>query len=97
MEERQNGHDFWNHLLSFMNDLGFQYSRADPDAWFRLAKRGGEEYDVYILLYTNNYLVIFNQAGLILRNEIGKCFVLKEQSIGPPKHVGTRIDAQEEV
>ena len=65
-----------------MNHLGFQSSRADPDVWFRLAKRGEEEYYEYILLYTDDCLMISDQAELILRNEIGKCFVLKQESIG---------------
>ena len=29
--------------------------------------------------------MISDQAESILRNEIGKCFILKEESIGPPE------------
>ena len=39
----------------------------------------------YLLLYTDDTLVISTNAKQILRGEIGKCFQLKEESIGPLK------------
>jgi hypothetical protein len=39
----------------------------------------------YVLLYTDDTLVISENAEAILRNEIGRYFELKEESIGPPK------------
>ena len=47
-------------------------------------KDGGEEYYEYVLLHTDDALVISHKAESILRNEIGKYFGLKEESIGPP-------------
>ena len=76
-----------------MGWLGFTSSRADPDVWFRLSKRSsGEEYYKYVLLYVNDVLVISEKAEAVLRKEIGKDWVLKEESIGPPsKYLGGKL------
>ena len=39
----------------------------------------------YVLLYTDDTLVISENPEIILRNELGKYFELKEESIGPHK------------
>ena len=68
-----------------MARLGFTSSRADPDVWSRLSTRStGEVYYEYVLLYVDGVLVISEQAESVLRKEIGKYWVLKEESIGPP-------------
>ena len=87
------GRDFWHHLRECMGRLGFTSSRADPDVWFRLSKRStGEEYYEYVLLYVNDVLVISEKAVAVLRKEIGKDWVLKEDSIGPPsKYLGGKL------
>ena len=76
-----------------MGQLGFTSSRADPDVWFRLSKRStGEDYYEYVLLYVNDVLVISEKAEQVLRKEIGKYWVLKEESIGPPsKYLGVKL------
>jgi hypothetical protein len=44
------------------------------------------------LLYVNNVLVISKNAGTVLRKEIGKHFVLQEESIGPPsQYLGCKL------
>ena len=80
------GRDFWLHLRSCMNKLGFTSSRADPDVWLRKAKRkeSGEKYYEYVLLYCDDCLVISDNAEKVLREEIGQHFVLSERSIGDP-------------
>jgi hypothetical protein len=46
----------------------------------------------YVLLYTDDALVISENAERILRTEIGRYFELKEESIGPPKiYLGGRL------
>ena len=87
------GADFWHHLRSCMNHLGFTSSRADPDVWFRRAKRTtGEEYYEYVLLYVDDVLVISERAEQVLRKEIGQQFVLKEESIGKPtQYLGGKL------
>lgn len=54
---------------------GFKYCQADPDrtkVW------------EYVLLYVDDCLIISSRAENTLRNEIGKFFELKEESIRPP-------------
>ena len=80
------GRDFRNHLRHCMQHLGFMSCLADPDVWYRPAiKSDGTEYYEYVLLYTDDTLVISERAENVLRSEIGKYFELKEESIGPPK------------
>ena len=76
-----------------MKHLGFQSCLADPDVWMRPAIKGdGSEYYEYVLLYTDDALVISDNAESILRNEIGRYFELKEESIGAPKlYLGGRM------
>ena len=80
------GRDFRNHLRSCMHFLNFKSCPADPDVWMRPAIKsdGSTCYD-YVLLYTDDVLVASENAESILRNEIGRYFELKEESIGPPK------------
>jgi hypothetical protein len=80
------GADFRNHLRSCMRHLDFVSCPADPDVWMRPAKHSdGSEYYEYILLYTDDALVISEQPEKVLRMELGRYFELKEESIGPPK------------
>jgi hypothetical protein len=87
------GGDFWHHLRDCMGQLGFSSSRADPDVWLRLSKQSTrEEYFEYVLLYVDNVLVTSKNAGTLLRKEIGQCFVLREESIGPPsQYLGGKL------
>lgn len=80
------GRDFRNHLRSCMHHLGFKSCPADPDVWMRPAIKadGSACYD-FILLYTDDTLVVSENAEVILRTELGRYFELKEESIGPPK------------
>ena len=47
-------------------------------------KDDGSPYYEYVLLYVDDVLVISEQGEHVLRNEIGKYFEMKEESIGPP-------------
>ena len=78
--------DFRNHLRSCMRHLDFVSCPADPDICMRPAmKNDGFLYYEYILLYTDDALVISENAESILRKETGRYFELKEKSIGPLK------------
>jgi hypothetical protein len=80
------GKDFRNHLGSCMRHLDFVLCPADPDAWMRPAKcSDGSEHYEHILLHTDDALVISENAEQVLRNELGRCFTLKQESIGLPK------------
>ena len=79
------GRDFWEHLRSCMQFLNFQSCKADPNVWMWCAvKSDGGEYWEYVLLYCDDVLVISEHGEATLRNEIGKYFELKEESIGLP-------------
>jgi hypothetical protein len=87
------GKDFRNHLRECMRHLDFSSCPADPDVWLRPSMKadGSTCYD-YVLLYTDDALVISEGAEDILRREVGKYFELKEESIGPPKiYLGGKV------
>ena len=48
-------------------------------------KFNGTYYYEFILLYTNNALVISENAKQVLRKDLGRYFELKGKSIGTPK------------
>ena len=69
-----------------MRHLDFVSCPADPDVWMRPAKKSdGSEYYEYILLYTDDALAIGENSERVLRQELGRYFLLKEESVGPPK------------
>ena len=47
-------------------------------------KSDGMAYWEYVLLYTDDTLVISENGERVLHEELGKYFELKEESIGPP-------------
>ena len=80
------GRDFRNHLRSCMHHLQFASCPADPDVWMRPAKKAdGSEYYEYILLYTDDALSVGETPEKTLRDDLGRFFELKEESVGPPK------------
>ena len=90
---KSSGADFWKHLRDCMTHLGFTSCKADPDIWMREAQRDdGTPYWEYVLLYVDDALCISNNAEKVLREEIGKYFVLKPGSVGPPKiYLGNKV------
>ena len=68
-----------------MRHLDFTSCLSDPDVWMRPAKKtDSTSYYEYILLYTDDVLVISQHAEETLK-ELGRYFELKEESIVPPK------------
>ena len=69
-----------------MRDLYFSSCPVHPDVCMRPAKpSNGTDYYEFILLYTNDKLVISENADQVLHKDLGRYFELKEKSIGPPK------------
>ena len=68
-----------------MSHIGFKSCPADPDVWMRPAEKADSSpnYEC-VLLYVDNTLVISENAEKILREEIGRYFELKEESVGHP-------------
>ena len=77
---------FRNHLRSCTRNFDFECFPADPYIWMRPAmKADGTSYYGYILLYTDDVIVISEDAEEILRNKLNKYFELKPISIGLTK------------
>ena len=76
-----------------MQELGFTSCKADPDVWFRSSvRKDGTRYYQYVLLYTDDILVIMEQPEKFLRQEFGNLFYLKEKSIGTPsQYLGNKV------
>ena len=75
-----------------MEMLNYKSCLADPDLWMREAKNSnGEDYYEYVLLYTNDALVVSEQPQECLL-EIDKYFLMKKGSIGTPRiYLGGKI------
>jgi hypothetical protein len=69
-----------------MDHLSFKPCLADPDVWMHPATKsnGVKHWEYALVLYTDDTLVISERGEDILRQEIGRYFELKEESIGPP-------------
>ena len=68
-----------------MDFLGFKSKVGDPDVCILPAtKQDGTEVYEYVLLYTDDCLVVSENTESIFKNEIGRYFELKPDSIGPP-------------
>jgi hypothetical protein len=48
-------------------------------------KADGSEYYEYVLLYTDDLLVISENGEKLIRDHVGKYFEIKDKSVGPPK------------
>eukprot|EP00957_Ditylum_brightwellii_P176724 13460682-Ditylum_brightwellii.AAC.2 len=84
--EKLAGKDFYNHLRECIRHLGFVACPADPDVWMGPAiHNNGSKYYEYILLYTDDTLIIGEHSKKLLCQGIGNNFQLKEESAGPPK------------
>ena len=79
------GKDFRYLLLSCMCHLDFASRPVDPDVWMTPIKRSdGPDCYEYALLYTDDTLVIIENAEQVLQNEHCRYFTLIEESIRLP-------------
>ena len=68
-----------------MEHIGFKSKGGDPDVWVRpVVRKDGSQLYEYVLLYTDDCLVVSDNAESIMKDEIGKYFELKPESIGLP-------------
>ena len=76
-----------------MESLDFLSCKADPDVWMRAAEKSdGTTYYEYVLLYTDDMLVVSEDPESFIRKEIGEIFTVKEKSIGPPsQYLGNKV------
>ena len=87
------GADYWRHVRRAMEEMQFESCKADPDVWIRPGvKADGTQYYEYVLLYTDDLLVIMEEPERFIREEIGERFTIKEKSIGPPsQYLGNKV------
>jgi len=53
--------------------MGFKSCKIDPDLWMcHGTKDNGTKYWSYVLLYVDDILVIIEEPGLFIRDELGK-------------------------
>ena len=82
---KSTGRDFKNQLRLCMKHLDFVSFPTDADIWMRFSKsNSGSQYYEYIILYTDDALVISENRELTLRTDLGHYFELKEIPICPP-------------
>ena len=64
---KSSGAAFCAHLTETLNEIGFLYTNADPDVWYRPAvKPRGFEYYKYIQCYVDDILCISHDPGIAL-------------------------------
>ena len=87
------GSDYWKHMRTCMEHLGFTPCKADPDMWMREAVKLDEtEYWEYVLLYVDDALSCSCSPKEVLTAELGKFWKMKKDSIGPPNiYVGNKV------
>jgi len=87
------GADYWHHVRSAMEEMGFMSCKADPDVWFRPSmKEDGTDYYQYVLLYTDDILAIMEKPETFIREELSNKFVVKPNSIGKPtQYLGNKV------
>ena len=88
------GSDYWKHMRTCMDHLGFKSCKADPDLWMRAAVKptDGTSYWEYVLLYVDDALSVSHNPREVLEKEIGKYWTLKPDSIGASKlYLGNKV------
>jgi len=87
------GANYWRHVRTAMDEMGFSSCKTDPDVWMRVSVRAdGSSYYQYVLLYTDDILVIIEKPERFLQEEFGKLFSLKSKTIGPPsQYLGNKV------
>ena len=91
--DKSAGQEYWFHLRSFAEFIGFQSCKGDPDVWMQEAtKFDGTEYWEYVLFYVENCLTISQNPNKVLWNEIGIYFQIEKKSISPPALIRVELD-----
>ena len=94
---KSSGADFWKHLRSCMTHLQFEPCKADADIWMRKGlKDDGTPYWELVLLYVDDVLCVSCNAADIICNQIGRYFIIKPGSVGPPSiYLGNKVSQVE--
>eukprot|EP00957_Ditylum_brightwellii_P015948 1201034-Ditylum_brightwellii.AAC.2 len=88
------GSDYWKHMHTCMEHLGFTSCKADTDVWMRPGVKPEDEteYWEFVLLYVDDTLCLSHCPKHVLEKEIGKCWFMKKHSIGEPSiYLGNKV------
>jgi hypothetical protein len=79
------------HFANTLRALGFTSCLADPDVWYRAAKKpNGYEYYEYILVYVDDVLALSHQAETIMKS-LGQYYRLKDGYAEPSQYLGAAV------
>jgi hypothetical protein len=87
------GAAFQDHLASFMPQMGYKSSKADPNLWLIAMTRPEDNmhYYAYILCYVDNILCIHHDP-MSVTNEINGSLPMKPSAVGDPDiYLGTKL------
>lgn len=78
-------------MANTLQHLGYTSSLADPDVWFRAAKKpAGFEYYEYVLVYVYDLLVLSHQLEMIMKS-LEEFYRLKDGYTKPDRFLGAQI------
>jgi hypothetical protein len=79
------------HLAMTLQHLGFTSSMANPDVWFRAAKKpDGFAYYEYVLVYVDDLLVLSHQPANTMKM-LEEFYRLKDDYAKPDRYLGAQI------
>jgi len=88
---KSSGAAWRSHLSNTLQHLGYTSSLADPDVWFRPAKKSnGFEYYEYVLVYVDDLLVLSHQADITMKL-LEDFYRLKDGYAKPDRYLGAQV------
>jgi hypothetical protein len=89
---KSSGAQWRSHMSKTLRDLGFESSKADPDVWFRAAKKAdGQKYYEYALVYTDDLLLLSEKPSILMKS-LEEIYTVKPSSISEPtQYLGAQV------
>ena len=82
---KSSGARWHEHMAQTLRDMGYISCKADPDVWMKAkVKPTGEEYWEYVLVYSDDILVISHDPHVVMVG-LTHAYTLKEGSVAKPK------------
>ena len=88
---KSSGAAWRSHFANTLRTLGFLSFLADPDVWYRAAKKPcGTEYYEYILVYVDYVLALSHEPEIIMKS-LEKYYRLKDGFAKPTQYLGAAV------
>jgi hypothetical protein len=88
---KSSGAAWRSHLANTLRSLGFTSCLADPDVWYRAARKPcGAEYYEYILVYVDDVLALSHQPEVIMQS-LETYYRLKGGYSKPTQYLGAAV------